>query len=234
MKSFLIFISGMFAGAFLLILFLFLYNATNPNYHDCMMDWGNLPDHGCEDRWDAPKEIKDSNEMDSNDWKIDILDDSISVSIDGNISAGDKYRVLLSLKGDNPCGVTTQVTSFYSVASNSEKKFNNLPSNFVLTQVKKGAKQEKFLMEILNSVDFIGGKRTLFTVSVNEANQILDFHQDNEAIEIELLSFYDTKKQQKIGMKITDYFDVPKNSWNLEGLEEALSNAKLTCLNLSK
>ena len=234
MKSFLIFISGMFAGAFLLILFLFLYNATNPNYHDCMMDWGNLPDHGCEDRWDAPKEIKDSNEMDSNDWKIDILDDSISVSIDGNISAGDKYRVLLSLKGDNPCGVTTQVTSFYSVVSNAEKKFNNLPSNFVLTQVKKGAKQEKFLMEILNSVDFIGGKRTLFTVSVNEANQILDFHQDNEAIEIELLSFYDTKKQQKIGMKITDYFDVPKNSWNLEGLEEALSNAKLTCLNLSK
>ena len=234
MKSFLIFISGMFAGAFFLILFLFLYNATNPNYHDCMMDWGNLPDHGCEDRWDAPKEIKDSNEMDSNDWKIDILDDSISVSIDGNISAGDKYRVLLSLKGDNPCGVTTQVTSFYSVVSNAEKKFNNLPSNFVLTQVKKGAKQEKFLMEILNSVDFIGGKRTLFTVSVNEANQILDFHQDNEAIEIELLSFYDTKKQQKIGMKITDYFDVPKNSWNLEGLEEALSNAKLTCLNLSK
>ena len=55
MKSFLIFISGMFAGAFLLILFLFLYNATNHNYHDCMMDWGNLPDHGCEDRWDAPK-----------------------------------------------------------------------------------------------------------------------------------------------------------------------------------
>jgi len=57
MKSFLIFISGMFAGAFLLILFLFLYNATNPNYHDCMMDWGSLPDHGCEDRWDAPKQV---------------------------------------------------------------------------------------------------------------------------------------------------------------------------------
>ena len=234
MKSFLIFISGMFAGAFLLILFLFLYNATNPNYHDCMMDWGNLPDHGCEDRWDAPKEIKDSNEIDSNDWNIDILDDSISVSIDGNISAGDKYRVLLSSKGDNPCEVATQVTSFYSVVSNAEKKFNTLPSNFVLAQVKKGTKQEKFLLEIVNSVDFIAGKRTLFTVSVNAANQILDFHQGNQAIEIELLSFYDINKQQKIGMKITDYFDVPKNSWNLKGLEKALSNAKLTCLNLSK
>ena len=234
MKSFLIFISGMFAGAFFLILFLFLYNATNPNYHDCMMDWGNLPDHGCENRWDAPKEIKDSNKIDSNDWDVDVLDDSISVSIDGNISAGDKYRVLLSSKADNPCEVATQVTSFYSVASNSEKKFNNLPSNFVLAQVKKGTKQEKFLMEIVNAVDFIGGKRTLFTVSVNEANQILDFHQGNQAIEIELLSFYDTKKQQKIDKKITDYFDVPKNSWNLIGLEDALLNAKSRCFNLIK
>lgn len=47
----------MFAGAFLLILFLFTYNATNPNYHECMNDWGSLPDHGCEDRWDAPKQV---------------------------------------------------------------------------------------------------------------------------------------------------------------------------------
>lgn len=57
MKYLLIFISGMFAGAFLLILFLFTYNATNPNYHECMNDWGSLPDHGCEDRWDAPKQV---------------------------------------------------------------------------------------------------------------------------------------------------------------------------------
>ena len=168
------------------------------------------------------------------DWSVDTSSDSISISIDGNISAGDKYRVLLNPQGDKPCEVATQVTSFYSVVSNAEKKFNNLPSNFVLAQVKKGTKQEKFLMEIENFEDFIAGKRTLLTVSVNEINQILDFHQDNEAIEIELLSFYDLKKQQTISQKITDYFDVPKNSWNLEGLNDALSNAKLTCLNLNK
>ena len=173
-------------------------------------------------------------ELSANNWSVDTSSDSISISIDGNISAGDKYRVLLNPKSDIPCEVATQVTSFYSVVSNAEKKFNNLPSNFVLAQVKKGTKQEKFLMEIVSSVDSIGGRRTLFTVSVNEVNQILDFHQDNEVIEIELLSFYDTKKQQKISQKITDYFDVPKNSWNLDGLEDALSNAKLTCLNLSQ
>jgi hypothetical protein len=56
MKSYLIFIAGMFTGAFLLILFLFAYDATNPNYEDCMLDWGTLENHGCEDRWDAPKQ----------------------------------------------------------------------------------------------------------------------------------------------------------------------------------
>ena len=173
-------------------------------------------------------------QQESNVWVLDASSDSISISIDGNISAGDKYRVLLNPKSEEPCEVATQVTSFYSVVSNAENKFNNLPSSFVLAQVKKGTEQEKFLMEIVSSVDSIGGRRTLFTVSVNEPNQILDFHQDNEAIEIELLSFYDLKKQQTISQKITDYFDVPKNSWNLEGLNDALSNAKLTCLNLSK
>ena len=199
-----------------------------------MLDWGTMENHGCEDRWDAPKDAQDNKEIGAKAWVIDTSSDSISISIDGNISAGDKYRVLLNPKSDKPCEVATQVTSFYSVVSNAENKFNNLPSNFVLAQVKKGTKQEKFLMEIVSSVDSIGGRRTLFTVSVNETNQILDFHQDNEAIEIELLSFYDLKNQQTISQKITDYFDVPKNSWNLEGLEDALSNAKLTCLNLSQ
>ena len=56
MKSYLIFIAGMFTGAFLLILFLFAYDATNPDYEDGMLDWRTLENHGCEDRWDAPKQ----------------------------------------------------------------------------------------------------------------------------------------------------------------------------------
>ena len=233
MKSYLIFLAGILAGVFLTFLGLFIYDISNPNYDDCMLDWGTMENHGCEDRWDAPKGVQDNKEIVAKAWVINASNDSISISIDGNISAGDKYRVLLNPKSDKPCEIATQVTSFYSAVSNAENKFNNLPSNLVLAQVKKGTKQEKFLMEMVSSVDSIGGRRTLFTVSVNETNQILDFHQDNEAIEIELLSFYDLKNQQTISQKITDYFDVPKNSWNLEGLEDALSNAKLTCLNLS-
>ena len=32
--------------------------------------------------------------------------------------------------------------------------------------------------------------------------------------------------------KDTDYFDVPKNSWNLEGLETALSQGQSLCLKI--
>ena len=49
MKSSLIFIAGMFTGAVLLALYIFFVSVNNPSYHDCMMDWGNMPDHNCED-----------------------------------------------------------------------------------------------------------------------------------------------------------------------------------------
>ena len=38
----------------------------------------------------------------ANEWNVDVLTDSISVSIDGNVSAGDKYRILFNPGSDNP------------------------------------------------------------------------------------------------------------------------------------
>ena len=50
------FIAGIVTGVFLTFLCIFIYDISNPNYNDCMMDWGTLEDHGCEDRWDAPEQ----------------------------------------------------------------------------------------------------------------------------------------------------------------------------------
>lgn len=163
---------------------------------------------------------------------VDVLTDSVSVSIDGNISAGDKYRILFNPKSDNPCELITQVTTFYSVVKDAERKFKKLPSNYVLAQVNRGDKQEKFIMQIENTSDFIAGKRTLFTVSTNTVEQFLNFHKDNEAIEIELLSFYDLKNQKRVKKNITDYFDIPKNSWSLDGVDKSLNKAKSECKKL--
>ena len=168
----------------------------------------------------------------ANEWNVDVLTDSVSVSIDGNISAGDKYRILFNPKSDNPCELITQVTTFYSVVKDAERKFKKLPSNYVLAQVNRGDMQEKFIMQIENTSDFIAGKRTLFTVSTNTVEQFLDFHKDNETIEIELLSFYDLKNQKRVNKNITDYFDIPKNSWSLDGVDKSLNKAKSECKKL--
>ena len=168
----------------------------------------------------------------ANEWNVDVLTDSISVSIDGNVSAGDKYRILFNPGSDNPCELITQVTTFYSVVKNADKKFSNLPSQYVLAQVKKGSEQEKFIMAIESTSNFIAGKRTLFTVSTNSIDQFIDFHEDNEEIEIELLNFYDLKKQKIIKKNITDYFDIPKNSWSLDGLIKSIKKAKSECKKL--
>ena len=168
----------------------------------------------------------------ANEWNVDVLTDSVSVSIDGNISAGDKYRVLFNSKSDNPCELITQVTTFYSVVKDAGRKFKKLPYNYVLAQVKRGDRQEKFIMQIENTSDFIAGKRTLFTVSTNTVEQFLDFHKDNEAIEIELLSFYDLKNQKRVKKNITDYFDIPKNSWSLNGAKASIEKGKSSCLQL--
>ena len=168
----------------------------------------------------------------ANEWNVDVLTDSVSVSIDGNISAGDKYRILFNPGSDNPCELITQVTTFYSVVKNADKKFSNLPSQYLLAQVKKGSNQEKFIMAIESTSNFIAGKRTLFTVSTNTVEQFLDFHKDNETIEIELLSFYDLKNQKRVNKNITDYFDIPKNSWSLDGVDKSLNKAKSECKKL--
>ena len=87
-------------------------------------------------------------------------------------------------------------------------------------------------MAIESTSNFIAGKRTLFTVSTNTVEQFIDFHKDNQEIEIELLNFYDLKKQKIIRKNITDYFDIPKNSWSLDGVDKSLNKAKSECKKL--
>ena len=168
----------------------------------------------------------------SSEWSVDVSKEFVSISIDGNVSQGDKYRILFNPKSDNPCELITQVTTFYSVVKNADKKFSNLPSQYLLAQVKKGSKREKFIMAIESTSNFIAGKRTLFTVSTNTVEQFIDFHKDNQEIEIELLNFYDLKKQKIIRKNITDYFDIPKNSWSLDGVDKSLNKAKSECKKL--
>ena len=166
-------------------------------------------------------------------WEVKLFNDRVSVAINGNISWGDSYRIDLTPGAENDgCDFAEQWTTYYSVVEDSSKKYENLPSNYVLSKIKTGDREKKFLMNILFTRDFLLGKSTFFVVGKNLIEDLLDFHKDSENFSIELLAFYDLENQQAYEVDISTYYDIPKNSWNLIGFRDALYEGKEECLKL--
>ena len=170
--------------------------------------------------------------MVSEEWEIEVTDNNVLVSIPGNIMHGDKYRIILVPENQESCDIANQYISNYALVDQADQKYRELPSQFVLTEMTKGSEKVNFLMEIVSTHDFLLGKSTFFNVSSNSISDLVDFHKNNEKIELKLLDFYDLDKKRKMRVNITEYFDIPKNSWDLNGFEIALKDAKLECLKL--
>ena len=167
-------------------------------------------------------------------WEIDASGGSVLLSSPGNIMHGDSYRIILDAKSKESCNIARQYISNYAVVDNAKEKYRNLPSKYVLTKTKKGDEQINFLMTIEYTSNFLLGKSTIFGVSANRVQDLIDFHKDNDKIYLELLAFYDYENNKKIRTEITEYYDIPKNTWDLDGFEEALQKAQMECLNLIK
>ena len=166
-------------------------------------------------------------------WEVELDDHSVSVVINGNNSWGDRYRIVLNPGTENDgCNLTEQFTTNYSVVDDIAEKYENLPSDYVLSKIKTGDREEKFLMKILFTRDFLLGKITFFVVGGNLIEDFLDFHKESENFSIELLAFYDLENQQEYDVDISKYYDITKNSWNLIGLRDALYEGKEECLKL--
>ena len=167
-------------------------------------------------------------------WEVELGEDRVSVVINGNNSWGDRYRIVLNPGAENDgCNLAEQYTTNYSVVEDFAEKYENLPSDYVLSKIKTGDREEKFLMNILFTRDFLLGKITFFVVGGNLIEDLLDFHKDSENFSIELLAFYDLENQQAYEVDISTYYDIPKNSWNLIGLKDALNEGRERCLKLA-
>lgn len=166
-------------------------------------------------------------------WEVELDNDMVSVVIDGNNSWGDRYRVVLNPSGENDiCNLAEQFTTYYSVVEDFAEKYESLPSDYVLSKINTGDREEKFLMNILYTRDFLLGKITFFVVGGNLIEDLLDFHKGSENFSIELLAFYDIENQKVYDEDISEYYDITKNSWNLVGLKDALYEGKEKCLKL--
>ena len=167
-------------------------------------------------------------------WELDISEDMVVASMVGNIMNGDRYRIVLNTKSIESCNIASSYTSNYAVVDDAEKKYSNLPAEHLLATINKGKEKERFLIKIHSVYDFLGGKRTFFYLGGLPIDRFLDFHKDNDEIYIELLAFYDAENQLALDFEITEYFDIPKNSWNTKGLEDILFEAKSECIKLIK
>ena len=163
-----------------------------------------------------------------NKWGLEETNtDSIIISVNGNITFGDRYRIIFFPNSKDKCNQPQSYISSYTVVGNAEEKFENIPSEYLLSEINE---EEKFLIRIDHVSDFMLGKRAWMHVGINTVEELVDFHKDNEEIKIEFLSFYDREEQKILPNKIADYFDISKNTWSLDGFEEALNKGKAACL----
>ena len=162
------------------------------------------------------------------EWEVSVEnDESVTISIEGNISVGAKHRIRLVPSADMPCFVAHSYFSNYSAADKAITDIEAMPSKYLLAVANE---KEKFLVTASGVYEFGLGSIMLFYASSNTIADLLDYYSGEEVIRIELLDFYDIESNKRLNANIEDYFDLPKNTWNLDGLAEALETGKEKCL----
>jgi hypothetical protein len=162
------------------------------------------------------------------EWEVSVEDDeSVTISIEGNISAGDKHRIVLVPFTHEPCFVAHSYFSNYSAADKAITDIETMPSKYLLAVANE---KGKFLVTASVVNEFGIGSIMLFYASSNTIADLLDYYTSEEVISIELLDFYDIESNKRLNVNIEDYFDLPKNTWNLDGLAEALELGKEKCM----
>ena len=169
---------------------------------------GYLDEEYQEDKWTVS--VLQYDGKDSSDW-------SVTASVNGKITHGDRFRVTISPKNIEQCNVGNSITTFYTTKNN--KNISDLsrviPALF---------KDIKIGVQILFAVDFLEGHSVWIDLSWNELNNIKEFFKDEEDVSLKLL---DSET-----VKIDDYFDIIENKFSLIGLNDALDRAKNECIRI--
>ena len=153
------------------------------------------------------------------DWNL--------VSVNGEITAGDNFRLVFRPESEESCDRPASYTTFYTIVDNADEKFENLPSRYIVTVINE---DDKFLSIVDHTVDFIAGKRSLLYMATLDTETFINYQKGFEKITVQLFGFYDMDNQQQLPDDITEYYDIPKNTWSLNGMEEAVEAGKQRCI----
>ena len=162
-------------------------------------------------------------------WQITDYEDAdrIWLTVNGQITHGDKYRISLSPK-DEFCNLAVSYMTVYTTVDDGSSKFKVLPSEYVEAEISN----IPFYTKIISTDEFLAGNIAWFWNSSNNLNDLKQFFKGRDSFTIELKNF--VKDGKLIDKDIEEYFDVLKNSWSLDNFEKALDEAYQECTKLMK
>ena len=150
------------------------------------------------------------------EWVVNIItENSVHATVNGQVTHGDGLHVRL-VKGH--CEKGNLLTFVYTYIDHPEIK--QLGGNLVTTKFLG----EKISVKVLYTSKFLMGHRATIDIgwaSVDELKKVLS---KKNPITIE---YVDTSE-----IRITDYFDIPQNSWSNNGVSDALDRAVNMCKQL--
>ena len=142
----------------------------------------------------------------------------VVASVNGKISHGDRFSIMIPTQKAEYCDYGKSMTTFYTTAGN--KNINKLQNKIIPAVFKN----ENIKIEIENTSKFLMGDRVFISMGVNTLSNIKNFFQNKNLVSLQLADEED--------FKVIDYFDIKKNSFSLNGMDEALDRARNECLSI--
>ena len=155
-----------------------------------------------DDTWTVHVERYDDN--DTRTW----------ASVNGKIMHGDKLSIRVL---PDRCNVGNTITTFFTVQNHPEMVQQE---GKVISATFKGIDIKVKILFALDNPAFIG-HMVYMDLGWNEFKDIKTFFDGHDEVSLELKDDDD--------FKASDYIDIPKNTWSLNRLDEALDLAEMKC-----
>ena len=145
------------------------------------------------------------------EWKIDVRDDAVDLSITGTITHGERQRFVFRK------GSCNGVIHYFSTYTEEPANFETLIGKVLLIEFNG----EKIGVELTDAFKAFSGHMLYFNLGGYGKDVLLRHLAKNQKITIK---FVDGD-----GYKASGYFDVPKNEWSTKGISEAFEKAYRAC-----
>ena len=162
---------------------------------------------------DMSQALNASEDWEEDRWVVSYIGKSFVVaSINGQITHGDRLRLRLDF---GECDHVSLVTSVYTMKGNE----NILDMDEKEISIEFDEKE--FVGTMLQPRKFLMGHSFLLYLGSSSVAGMKAYFAESTSTTLQLLDGDDTK--------ISDYVDLDRNEWSLNGVDEALEKAQATC-----